>query len=199
MSILLTGMAIFFAVHLLPLFRTARQSLIDKVGRSGYTGAFALISAVGLIAIIYGYGDLQIDGSANHVFWTPPVWMKHIVFLLMIPSFILIAAAYIPSRIRDKVKHPMLAAIKIWAFSHLLANGDLASIILFGAFLTYAVIDRISLKKRVAAGQPTLGLPATRSGGLAGDIAVITIGLAAYTFMLFYGHSWLIGIALVGY
>ncbi len=197
MSILLAGLAIFFATHALPLFGSLRQSLIDAIGRSVYVIGFSFSSAIGLIAIAYGYGELQIDGSANPAFWTPPVWMKHIVFLLMLPSLILLTAAYIPSRIRDMVGHPMLAAIKIWAFSHLLANGDLASIILFTSFLAYAVIDRISVKKRAAAGLPTRGPVADRQGGVSGDITVIAVGLSAYAFMLFYGHGLLIGIPLL--
>jgi len=197
MSLFLIGLAIFFALHLLPIFSAKRQALVETIGQVAYTSAFGLLSLTGLVLIVYGYGVLQSDGSANPVFWTPPIWMKHIVFLLMLPSFVFLAAAYIPSRIRDALQHPMLVAIKIWAFSHLLANGDLASIVLFSSFLAYAVIDRISVKKRSAAGMSVRGPLGERSGGLGGDIAVIAIGVTAYIFMLTLGHGWLIGIALI--
>ena len=118
--------------------------------------------------------------------------MKHIVFLLMLPVFVLLAAAYIPSNIRRIAKHPMLLAIKIWAFAHLLVNGDLAGILLFGSFLAYGIYDRISVKQRGA-----LGPLGARTGGVSGDIAAFAIGLAAYTFMLVAGHYWFIGIPLI--
>jgi uncharacterized membrane protein len=118
--------------------------------------------------------------------------MKHIVFLLMLPVFVLLAAAYIPSNIRRIAQHPMLLAIKLWAFAHLLVNGDLAGMLLFGSFLAYGIYDRISVTRREA-----LGPLGTRSGGVGGDIAAVAIGLAAYAIMLVAGHYWFIGIPLI--
>ena len=100
--------------------------------------------------IVLGYHKLQIMPGKNPQLWNPPVWSRHLAFVLMLPSFVLLVAAYVPSRIRTAVKHPMLAAVKIWAFAHLLANGDLGSLVLFGSFLAWAVYDRISVKRRAA-------------------------------------------------
>ena len=187
-----SGLVVFFGVHMVPVFPALRAQFIAVVGRSIYLAVFTLFSAIGLILIIVGYGELRWSGDANPEIWAPPEWTRHIAFTLMLPVFILLAAAYIPNRIRGFVGHPMLAAIKLWAFAHLLANGDLASVLLFASFLIYAIIDRISVKRRNAPGP--LG---ERAGSLAGDVAVVVVGLAAYGFMLFYGHTWLVGIPLV--
>ena len=162
---------------------------VQKLGATGYSLAFSAASLLGFILIVSGYGTLQTAGSGNPEVWSPPVWTRHLTLLLMIPALILLAAAYIPSRIRDAVGHPMLAAIKIWALAHLIANGDLASIILFGSFLVFVVVDRISVKRRESRGP--LG---ERSGGLTGDVSAIAIGLAAYLLIAFYAHDWLIGV-----
>ncbi len=192
MTWFLAGLVVFFAAHALPLWSGVRASLRDGVGAGAYMGLFSLASLIGLSLIVIGYGELRTSVSSNPELWTPPTWTRHIAFLLMIPSLILLVSAYVPSRIRTAVGHPMLAAIKIWAFAHLLANGDLASVILFGSFLAYAVIDRISVKRRGAQGP--LG---DRSGGLAGDLTVIVVGLLAYVAILFFAHEWLIGVPLI--
>ena len=192
MTWFLAGLIVFFAVHLLPLMPGLRVGIRDSVGSNAYMGLFSLLSLVGLVLIVVGYGDLRTSVAANPELWSPPTWTRHIAFLLMIPSMILLVSAYVPSRIRDAVGHPMLAAIKIWALAHLSANGDLASVILFGSFLAYAVIDRISVKRREARGP--LG---DRTGGLSGDVTVVAVGLLAYAAMLFFAHEWLIGIPLI--
>ena len=196
MTLLLLGLVLFFAVHTVPMLPTLRASVLAKTGRGAYMGLFSLVSLLGLILIVIGYGDLRTAGAANPELWAPPTWIRHLVFLLMLVSFILLAAAYVPSRIRDAVGHPMLAAIKVWAFSHLLANGDLASVLLFGSFLAFAVIDRISVKRRApeAAVRGPLG---DRTGGLAGDLTVVAVGVGAYVVMMMFGHDWLIGIPLI--
>ena len=123
------------------------------------------------------------------------MWAKHVAFLLMIPASVFLVAAYVPSRIRSSLKHPMLVAIKIWALAHVIANGDLAGVVLFSSFLLYAIYDRISLKRRPdGAGMGPLG---SARGGLSGDIAAVVGGLVFYAFMLLWGHPNLIGKALV--
>ena len=134
MTWFLAGLILFFAVHLLPIMPDLRAGVRDAIGGGGYRGLFSLISLLGLVLIVIGYGDLRTSVAANPELWSPPTWTRHIAFLLMIPSMILLVSAYVPNRIRDAVGHPMLAAIKIWALAHLLANGDLASVILFGSF-----------------------------------------------------------------
>lgn len=192
MALLIGGLAIFFIVHLVPTLPSVRAGLIAGVGGGIYRGLFALASIAGLAAIVLGYGQAQGLGRGNPELWTPPVWVKHVVLLLMVPALILLVAAYVPSRIRSAVRHPMLAALMLWAFAHLLANGDLASVLLFGSFLAFAVYDRISVMSRAAPGP--LG---DAKGGVAQDIVVVAAGLALYALILFWGHAKLTGVPLL--
>jgi uncharacterized membrane protein len=190
MLLLILGLLIFFAIHLVPLNTELRTGLIGRFGEPAYKGLFSLLSLIGLVLIVIGYGKLQVFPSKNPELWIPPIWTRHLALVLMIPALILLAAAYIPSNIRTATKHPMLAAIKLWAVAHLLANGDAGSVLLFGSFLAYAIVDRISLKKRHAPGP--LG---NRQGTMAGDVLAVVVGLAAYVALLLVAHQWLTGVA----
>ncbi|MDB5544009.1 MAG: NnrUfamily protein [Hyphomicrobiales bacterium] len=190
--LLILGLILFLGAHLVPTFPKTRASLRLSLGEKGYKGLFSVVSVIGLVLIVYGFGAAR-TASWNTILWSPPVWTKHIAFLLMWPAFILLAAAYIPSHIHDRAKHPMLAAIKIWALAHLIANGDLAGVLLFASFLAYGVYDRISVKKRQA-----LGPLGRKSGGYFNDAMAVLVGTAAYVFTLLWGHAWLIGLRLVG-
>ena len=192
MALLIGGLALFFIVHLVPTLPWLRAGLIERLGAGPYRGLFSLASIAGLVAIVLGYGQMQGLGRGNPELWTPPVWIKHVVLLLMIPAMILLVAAYVPSRIRSAVRHPMLTALMIWAFGHLLANGDLASLLLFGSFLAFAGIDRISVISR-----PSPGPLGNARGGSLQDTIVIAAGLALYALMLFWGHARLIGVPLL--
>jgi uncharacterized membrane protein len=192
MILLLIGLAIFFFAHAVPTLPDLRRGLVRRFGEGGYKAAFSVVSAIGLALIAIGYGRMQGVAGQNPEIWTPPVWTRHLTFILMIPAMILLVATYVPSRIRSATRHPMLTAIKLWAGSHLLANGDLASILLFGSFLGFAGCDRLSAERRAARGP--LG---SRSGGLGNDVIVVCTGLALYAFMLIVGHAWLIGVALL--
>jgi uncharacterized membrane protein len=192
MALLIGGLALFIAAHLVPTRPAQRAGLIGKVGAGPYKGLFSLLSAAGLALIVLGYGHMQGLGRGNPELWTPPVWMKHIVFLLMIPAMILLVAAYVPSRIRSAVGHPMLTALMIWAFAHLLANGDLASVLLFGSFLAYAGYDRISV-----AGRASPGPLGDARGSARGDFLAVAIGLGLYALLLLWGHAKLTGVALL--
>jgi uncharacterized membrane protein len=192
MLLMVVGLGLFFLVHLVPTFPDIRRGVVERFGEMPYKLAFSLVSAVGLALIVYGFAKLSHASGKNPEIWLPPNWLRHLTMLLMPIAFVLLAAAYIPSRIRTATRHPMLAAIKIWAFAHLLVNGDLASIVLFGSFLAYAVYDRISVKKRAA-----LGPLGEAPGGLGGDVAVVVVGLSAYAVFLLWGHAALIGVPLV--
>ena len=192
MALLVAGLALFIVVHLVPTWPSLRAGLVGTLGPGIYRGLFALVSIAGLVLIVLGYGHMQGLGRGNPQLWVPPVWIKHVVFLLMIPAIILLVAAYVPSRIRTAVGHPMLTALMIWAFAHLLANGDLASVLLFGSFLGFAVYDRISVIGRLSPGP--LG---NAKGGALHDIVVIAVGLALYALLLFWGHAKLTGVALL--
>ncbi len=192
MTMLVGGLVLFLLVHLLPTLPAARTALVGRLGRGAYSGAFSLVSLVGLVLIVMGYGQMQGLGRGNPELWTLPVWIRHLVLLLMIPAIILLVAAYVPSRIRTAVGHPMLAAVMIWAFAHLLANGDLASVLLFGSFLAFAVYDRISVGRRAA-----LGPLGNARGSALQDTLVIAAGLGAYMIILFWAHAKFIGVPLL--
>ncbi len=189
MVTMVLGLLIFLGIHALPWSVEVRSGLLARFGEGPYKTGFAVISLIGLVLIIIGYGKLQVDAGKNPQIWVPPVWTAHIALLLMVFSMILLVAAYVPSNIKRIVRHPMLAAVKLWALAHLLANGDLASMILFGAFLAYAVVDRISVKRR----GPAHGVD--ESGGIVGDIGAIVGGLILYVAFIFFLHEWLIGVA----
>jgi uncharacterized membrane protein len=193
MLLLALGLLLFLAIHLVPTAPAVRAGLVDRLGENAYKGVFSVLSLIGLAIIIYGYHKLQVNPGKNPELWSPPVWAKHVSFLLMIPASIALVAAYVPSRIRTTLKHPMLVAIKIWALSHLIANGDLGSILLFSSLLAYAVYDRISLKSRTGG----LGPLGAAKGGLGGDVIAIIGGLGFYAFMMLWGHQHLIGKALI--
>lgn len=194
MLLLALGLVLFIAIHLVPTQTELRTALVTSFGEVAYKVIFALVALAGLTLIAMGYHKLQVMPGKNPVLWYPPVWTKHVAFTLMLPAMILLAAAYIPSRIRTAVKHPMLAAIKIWALAHLLANGDLGSLVLFGTLLAWAVLDRISVKRRGAMGP----LGAAQATSILNDLAVLALGMALYAGMLFWGHRLLIGVPLIG-
>jgi uncharacterized membrane protein len=190
MLVLVIGLVVFLGVHLLPTAPELRNGLVARLGERNFKMAFALVSLVGFALIVVGFGKVQEMPSKNPVLWNPPLWTRHVAFTLMPIAFVLLAAAYIPSHIKHWVKHPMLTAVKIWAFVHLLANGELASIILFASFLAFAVYDRISLKTRRA---PIAPAPS----GYAGDALAAVIGLGAFVAMLLWGHARLVGVPLL--
>lgn len=192
MLTLVIGLAAFLGVHLLPTNPALRRDLVSRFGAAGYKAGFVLLSFVGLALIVYGFAKVQALPGKNPQIWLPPVWTKHVTWLAMWPAMILLAAAYIPSRIRDRVGHPMLLAVKIWAVAHLIANGRLAHIVLFGAFLAWAVVDLISAKRRHAMGP--LG---DKRGTIGGDVTAIVVGTALYAAMLLGGHRLLIGVPLL--
>lgn len=190
MMLLIVGLAIFFAPHLLPTAPAVRDGWRTRLGDNTYKMASSIISLIGFAIIVLGYHKMQLHPGKNPVLYDPQEWMRHITLVLMLPSLILLVSAYIPSRIRTAVKHPMLAAVKLWAFAHLLSNGDVASLLLFGSFLAYGVYDRISVKKRGALGP----LGAAQPKSIINDVIVVVIGTALYFALLHGGHEWLIGV-----
>jgi uncharacterized membrane protein len=192
MALLIGGLILFIGVHLVPTRPALRSALVDRIGEGAYKGLFSLVSAVGLVLLVFGYGQMQGLGRGNPQLWIPAAWSKHLAFLLMLPAMILLVAAYVPSRIRTAVRHPLLTALMLWAFAHLLANGDLASVVLFASFLGYAVYDRISVLSRPSPGP----LGAAKGGGVQDALALV-LGLGLYAFMLVWGHAKLIGVPLL--
>ncbi|MET0879245.1 MAG: NnrU family protein [Tardiphaga sp.] len=191
LSVMILGLALFIGVHLVSTRRDFRSQLIGRFGESLYKLGYALLSAVGLALIVWGFAAYRATGWID--VWYPPKAMRHITVALMLPAVILLAAAYLRGRIYTLVKHPMLTAVKLWALSHLLANGDLGSIILFGSFLAWAVFDRISLKRRSDPGGPPIPV-----GGLGNDAIAVAVGIVAYVALGFAFHPVVIGVPVFG-
>ncbi|MBO0764383.1 MAG: NnrU family protein [Hyphomicrobiaceae bacterium] len=192
MWMLIGGLALFFVVHLLPTRPQLRARLVARLGSGPYSGLFALVSLVALVLIVLGYGHMRGLGRENPQLWVPPSWSRYVTMLLMIPALILLVAAYVPSRMRIALRHPMLMAVMLWAFAHLLANGDLAAVLLFGSFLAYGLYDMSSANQRAALG------PLGRAPGSAvGDSVAIAGGLALYGLLLVWGHQMLTGVPLL--
>jgi uncharacterized membrane protein len=189
--VLILGLILFLGVHTLTTQRKLRAQVIAATGEGGYKIGYSLASFAGLALIIWGFAKYRATGWID--VWYPPVAFKHIAVALMLPAVILVVASYIRGRIYTTLKHPMLAGIKLWAAAHLLANGDLGSIILFGSFLAWAVYDRISLKHRSDAGAPPIPV-----GGPGNDLIAIAVGVVAYLALAFAFHPVVIGVPVVG-
>jgi uncharacterized membrane protein len=189
---LILGLVLFLGVHSLRIFAGDwRNAQVARMGELPWKGVFSLLSALGLGLIIWGYGLTRADPV---VLWLPPAWTRHLAALLTVPAFILLVAAYLPgSHIKAKIGHPMVAGVKIWALAHLLANGNLADVALFGAFLIWAVADFIASRRR----DRLAGRTYVAQGG-ARDAAVVGIGLLAWAGFAFWGHAWLIGVKPFG-
>lgn len=186
MSILILGLALFLGVHSFTTLRGARAAVIGRLGEGGYKGLYSALSAVGLILIFIGFGNYRSAGYIQ--IWSPPFSLFHpIALLLLWFAFVALMATYAPpSRIRYLLRHPMLVAVKAWALSHLLVNGDLGSMLLFGSLLAWAIYDRIAVKRRGDRGAP----PVTWS---INDLLVVGIGTVAYL-AVFWLHDSLIGV-----
>jgi uncharacterized membrane protein len=189
--VMILGLVLFFGTHMLTTQREARARLIASWGESGYKIGYALASLLGLVLIVWGFAHYRAAGMID--LWYPPKVLKHLAVALMLPAVILVVAAYIRGRIYTTVKHPMLSGVKLWAAAHLLANGDLGGIILFGSFLGWAVFDRISLKHRTDAGGPPIPV-----GGISNDLIAVAVGVVAYLALAFAFHPVVIGVPVVG-
>jgi uncharacterized membrane protein len=191
LSVMIVGLVLFLGVHLLTTQRQLRARFVVSMGEGGYKGFYSLVSLAGLGLMVWGFAHYRSAGMID--VWHPPAAFRHITEALMLPSVILVAASYIRGRIYTTLKHPMLAGVKLWAAAHLLANGDLGSIILFGAFLAWAVVDRISLKRRSDAGAPPIPV-----GGVGNDLIAVVVGIVAYLALGFVFHPVVIGVPVFG-
>ena len=188
---MIAGLVLFLGTHTLTTMRDLRTRLIASMGEGGYKTGYALASLAGLVLIVWGFAHYRATGWID--VWSPPKTLKHINVALMLPAVILVVASYIRGRIYTTVKHPMLTGVKLWAFGHLLANGDLGGIILFGSFLAWAVFDRISLKRRTDAGAPPIPI-----GGITNDLIAVAVGVVAYLALAFAFHPVVIGVPVMG-
>ncbi|MBB3237872.1 NnrU family protein [Phyllobacterium endophyticum] len=190
MLIFILGIIVFLGVHSVriaaPEWRLAK---IEQWGDNTWKGLYSVISLIGFVLLVWGYGMARPDAP---VLYEPPVWMKHITALLMLFAFIFLGIFIArPGRMKPALKHPMLIAIKTWALAHLLANGDLASLILFLSVLAWAVVDRIAIKRQERAG---LAAPYIVPGPVSNDVIAIAIGLVLYVLFVWRLHELLIGV-----
>jgi len=193
MLVLVVGLAVFLGVHSVSIVAPEwRSATVARMGERPWKGVYSVASAIGLVLIVVGYGMARRDPL---VLYAPPAALRHLALVVMLPVFPLLFAAYLPGRIRAAAKHPFLLAVKIWAFAHLLANGTLADVLLFGAFLAWAVADRISVKRRPAA--QTHEVPAA-SPSPANDAIALVGGLVVYAVVLLWAHRWIVGVSPLG-
>lgn len=191
LTIMILGLVLFLGVHVLTTQRELRARLVASAGEGGYKIGYALVSLAGLALIAWGFAHYRAAGQI--VIWQPPTAFKYITEALMLPAVILVVASYIRGRIYTTLKHPMLAGVKLWAAAHLIANGDLGSIILFGSFLGWAVFDRISLKSRADRGAPPIPV-----GGVSNDAIAVIAGVLVYLALGLVFHPVVIGVPVFG-
>jgi len=188
MALLIAGLIVFLGVHSLRIVADGwRSAQIARIGLLPYKAIYSTVSLLGLALIVVGYGQAR---TASVLLWDPPLWLRHVSALLMLFAFVLLAAAYVPrNRLRYAVGHPMVLGVKVWAAGHLLANGHLEDLLLFGGFLAWAVFDFRAARQR----DRRDGRIDAR-GTLAGDVATILIGAALWAVFARYLHAWLIGV-----
>ena len=184
--LLVLGLILFLGPHVFVTMRPHREATVKRFGELPYKALFAVISLIGLYVTGKGFG--MYDAAGPIVLWTPPAWTRHITEALMLPACIFVAAAYLPGNIKRVLKHPMLVGVKTWAVAHLIVNGDIGGIILFGSVLAWAVYDRVSLKRRSDPG----GLPIPE-GGFKNDIAAVIVGVILYAALGFVFHPLVVG------
>jgi uncharacterized membrane protein len=189
MTILVLGLVIFLGVHSVRIFAEGwRSATIARVGEGAWKGAYSVLSIAGFALIVWGYG---LARAAPVDLWSPPVWTRHLASLLTLPAFVLLVAAYLPgTRIRAAVRHPMVIGVKVWALAHLLSNGRLADLLLFGGFLVWAVFDFRAARRR----DRVLATPAPQ-GALGRDVIAVAVGLVAWAAFAMWLHATLIGVA----
>ncbi|MBL8384300.1 MAG: NnrU family protein [Burkholderiales bacterium] len=188
MTYLIAGLVVFLGMHSVRIVADDfRARTVARIGLNAWKAVYSVVSIAGFVLLVWGYGLSRAEGG---FLWHPPRWTNHVAALFMLVSFVLLAAAYVPgNRIKARVGHPMVAAVKLWAFAHLLANGRAGDVVLFGAFLAWAIADFIAARRRDrAAGTdyPVLGL--------ARDAITVAGGVVAYAVFALWLHVPLIGV-----
>jgi uncharacterized membrane protein len=191
MGLLVVGLVVFIGAHVFVTLRAPRAAVVARIGEGPYKGIMALLSLIGLVIIGYGFGQYRAAGWVD--VWSPPRWTFYITQILMWPASICVVAAYSRGNIWRTLKHPMLVGVKTWAVAHLISNGDLGSIVLFGSFLACAVYDRITLKRRSDPGAPPIPV-----GGHRNDTIALVVGTILYLALGLVFHPLVVGIPVFG-
>lgn len=190
MILLTIGIALFLGMHSFSMNQPQRLALVERLGARGFKLLYSVVSLIGLVLIIWGFASYRAAGMI--AVWNPPTWTRHLAALLMLPALPLLFSAYASGFVRARLKHPMILAVKIWALAHLLANGDLGSIVLFGSFLVWAILAFRDMRRRpVDATKAFVPNPGQDAGAILG-------GLIAYGLMVGFAHQWLIGVGVFG-
>lgn len=192
MLLLILGLILLLAPHSVRIFAPGwRERQIAAYGAGPWKAAISVVSLVGLVLVVWGYAMARADPV---LVWDPPVWTRHLAVPLVAIAFVLIAAAYVPpGRLKAAVGHPMVLGVKLWAFAHLIANGTLADLVLFGAILIWAIVDYAVLRRRDRAAGRLHAAGPVRNDGIA-----VLLGLAVWAVFLFWLHRWLFGAAPLG-
>ena len=187
---LITGLVLFLGVHSVRVFASSsRDEFIASRGENAWKGLYSIASLAGLVVLVWGFGEARVSPS-NVFFYSSPTWLTHLQLLLMVPALILFFASQFPAgRIKKAVKNPMLTGVKIWAIGHLLVNGDLASWLLFGTFLVWAVVLVINTNRR--------GIEPPKETSAMGDVLSVVVGIGVWVAFSFWLHEWLIGVPVI--
>ena len=188
LAIMILGLALFIGAHVFVTMRGQRAAMIERIGEGPYKVLISLVSLAGIIVIGYGFARYRAAGMID--VWHPPAWTRHVNNFLMWPAIVCIVAAYSPGDIKRLLKHPMLVGVKLWAIAHLVANGDLGSIILFGSILLWAGFDRVAIKNREDHGGVMFPV-----GGRGNDIVAVIVGTLLYLALGYWFHPYVIGVA----
>lgn len=192
MYLLIAGLIIFLGLHSVRIVADGwRSRKLAQWGEVAWKGAYSVLSLAGFALIVWGYGQAR---QQPVVLWVPPVATRHIAATLMLFAMILLVAAYVPGNaIKAKLHHPMILSVKTWALAHLLANGNLADVLLFGSFLAWAVADFISSRKRDRAADTIYS-----AGKAMPTVITGVLGLVVYGVFVMGLHTWLIGVPVFG-
>jgi len=189
MNLLLLGLLIFLAVHSISILaETRRDRMVANLGEMAWKGLYAVVAIVGFVLLVKGYALARQDPI---VLYSSPTWLRHGAMLLLLPVFPIVLSAYLPGRIQSALRHPMLVATEIWAVAHLLANGTLADVALFGSFLVWAAAVHRSMGRRTPRTIP--GAPASA----ANDVIAVVVGIGLYVGFVGWLHIWLIGVPVL--
>jgi uncharacterized membrane protein len=193
MTFLILGLVLFLGVHSLRIFADPwRTAQIARLGEGPWKGLYSLASIVGFLLVLWGFGRAR---AATVVLWSPPFWTHYVALVLTLLAFVLFAAAYVPgTRIKSRVHHPMVLGVKVWAFAHLISNGTLADVVLFGSFLAWAIAVLASSRRRDRAAGTVY--PA---GTVGKDAVAVVVGVVVWAVFAFWLHGWLFRVRPLGY
>lgn len=192
MNLLILGLLVFLGLHSVRVFAEGtRTQLIARWGAGTWKGVYSVLSVLGLVLIVHGYGVARLTPQ---VLWASPTWTRHLAALLMLVAFVMLVAAYVPrNAIRARLHHPMVLSVKVWALAHLLANNTLADLLLFGGFLVWAVLNFRAARQRDRA-QGTVYAAGTASG----TALTVVLGVVAWAVFAFWAHGPLFGVRPFG-